>query len=188
MSKVMTVDKTYLRWLPLLCLLIPPAKAAAVSVSIDGGEVTVLAVMLMSVAVTAGLVVLLLMCTDCYNSEVDSRSHPACGGHHTVGGNYPTSTSQVNEAVLQSSIRNNGYHTGTSDNSPLPYSLSPSNVPTSSGFRGYQSDTVPSSAAPLLNSSTGPAGGGGQAIGGTHFNPLEPEEPPPSYGEAVRYH
>ncbi|XP_067683052.1 uncharacterized protein [Haliotis asinina] len=183
----MTVDKVCLGWLPLLCLLIPPAQTAAVSVGTDGSDVTVLLVMLVSVAITAGLVVLLLMCMDCYNSEVDSRSHPACGGHHTVGGNYPTSTSQVNEAVLQSSIRNNGYHTGSSDNSPLPYSLSPSNVPTSSGFRGYQSDTVPSCAAPLLNSNTGSAGGGGQVRAGTHFNPLEPNEPPPSYGEAVRY-
>lgn len=149
-----------------------------------------LTVTVLSVAVSAGvvvtLIVVLFQCGGCVGMEVSSESHPASGGKTA----HPTSVvTDANTQVLISSHTLPGddpYGSG-SGGQGLPYALNPS-VPSAQGFTGYQAmPTQPIPSAPGWGES-----GGGQTNGyrspgpGAHRPAMGNEPPPPSYNETIR--
>ena len=138
--------------------------------------------------------VVLFLCGDCYNSEVSTSTHPACGGNKWGGsdGFHGTASQDINTSVMQSS--HTFGETVNPGNQGLPYAMISSQIQTEHQFVGYQSTPETNTAGypsgdqpqPQMNRYDG--GGLQRGGGGMHVNPLEdaPEEPPPSYNEALR--
>ena len=140
-------------------------------------------------------VVLLGVCTDCYKSEVSSDFHPATA-HTEVrwGGAAGYTAAPTSDPVLSSGFAED---LGTGGSQALPYTMIPSQVPESQGFRGYGTSATPATQG-LSGYSMAPPPGptgytgnqGSQHLPGAHISPAsapEPDEPPPSYSALSNY-
>lgn len=152
----------------------------------NSSEVTdssIVAVAVSVIVLLTVLVVIIIKCTDCYNSEVSSENHPACADKQYRWGGADGYTG------VNPSAPNAGFTTGERvelTQQHLPYTMIPTGVPASGGFQGYSlagqgGDGQPSGGLAYQGSTRSNASYGGSM----HYNPVEPQEPPPTYSEAA---